>query len=312
MSLTSNIVFFGTPPFAVQSAEAIAKSGRTISLVVTQPDRPSGRGLKMKSSAVYEWAQKHGIQTVRPTKLKDPNFVEELKRSQSRIFVVAAYRRILPKIILDLPELILNVHASLLPRWRGAAPIQRSILQGDTQTGISIMRLVEEMDAGDYMLQKSLQIGADENAGELESRLMEIGAQGLIESLDLLDQSRAQFTKQNPYEVTYAPPIKSVESKIDWGCLRNKIHNQVRAFSPTPGAHTFDGKGRMKIFKTRLNTTSEPLAARGTVFVDKRRLWVACADDWLEIVEVQREGRSRQTVDQFLSGYRVGSHLLWS
>lgn len=312
MKKTSNIIFFGTPPFAVKTVEAIVQSGRNVPLVITQPDRPSGRGLKAQPSAVKEWALSRRQKYIQPLKMKDPAFHEQLKATESKYFVVAAYGRILPKAILDIPELTINVHASLLPRWRGAAPIQRAILSGDQRTGVSIMRLVQEMDAGDYCLQKELKIGEDETRGELEDRLANLGAKALVEALDQIDQGTEKFKKQDSFQVTFAPPITTDETKINWGKTSEVIHNQVRAFQPNPGSYTTDGLTRLKIHRTRQSDISEALLSSGTLLIRDKRLWVACADRWIEILEVQKEGRSRQPIKIFLPGYRVTNPHRWS
>jgi len=313
MSKTGNIVFFGTPEFAVSSLEAILSSGRDISLVVTQPDRPFGRGKKIKASAVKEFAISRKILVIQPAKMKDPKFHNALLETNSKLFVVASYGRILPSSILEIPEMTLNVHASLLPRWRGASPINHAILKGDCETGISIIKLVEELDAGDVMMQKITPIDSEEDAVQLENRLAKLGGEAIVEGLDNVDAGDVVFTPQNSMKVTYAPLLTSKDGQINWGQTTVEIHNQIRGLQRWPGAYTSNQKQRIKIFRSKLNnslTTSRPVP--GKLCVNEDRLWIACGDDWLELLELQREGKSKQPAASFLSGYKLDDATIWS
>lgn len=242
--------------------------------------------------------------------MKDPDFHDQLKKTGSKVFVVAAYGRILPKAILDIPDVTLNVHASLLPNWRGAAPIQRSLMAGDRVTGVSIMRLVEELDAGDVLLQDKVEIGPEMDGGTLEMALSECGAQALIRGLELLDRGEAKFIPQVASLATFAPPIEAGESRIQWTRTATEIHNHVRAFQPRPGTFTTDGRGRLKICRT-LPCEEGSLEAPGTLKVDQHRLFVAAGEGRVEILEIQREGKKRQDARAFLSGYRIGPGQRW-
>ncbi len=311
MGITSNIVFFGTPLFSERSLKAILNSGRHVSLVVTQPDRPHGRGLTICSPPLKKFCLENNLAIEQPRRLKTQEFVNKIFLTQSKLFVVVAYGRILPATLLQIPQMTLNVHASLLPRWRGAAPIARSILSGDTSTGISIMKLVEELDAGDILLQMQTPIGPDETTGELTEKLAQLGARALIESLDLIDSGDVAFTAQDPHKVTHAPPLATEESRIDWNRSSQEIHNMVRAFNPSPGAYTSDEKWRVKIFRTA--RTDEPTLGEipGTLRIQKSRLSVVTKDKWLEILEVQREGKERQLIPSFLCGYPDKGGVRW-
>jgi methionyl-tRNA formyltransferase len=301
----------GSPPFAVRTLEAILLSGRSVPLVVTQPDKPAGRGQKLSTSAVKEFALSKGLAIFQPTKMKDPVFLKALQETGANVFVVAAFGRILPRVLLDIPKLTLNVHASLLPKWRGAGPIERSIVNGDKVTGVSIMKLVEELDAGDVMLQKSMVIEPNETAGELEIRMAEVGAQALIEALDLLDAGKAQFAAQDATQITFAPPIDASEGKLNWTQSVQEVHNRIRGFFPWPGAYTVANGERIKIHRSLPAMQERAPSAPGTLLKSDGKLFVACSDGWIEIVELQRESRKRQPAAQFLAGYRMDPSTRW-
>lgn len=311
MSLTSNIVFFGTPQLAVSSLDAILQSGRQVSLVVSQPDRPVGRGQRLAPTPIKIFAQSKGLNVIQPKKMKDPTLWAQLEKTHSKLFVVAAYGRILPAGLLDVPEMTINVHASLLPRWRGAAPIARTIQAGDKVTGISIMKIVAELDAGDFCLQKSLDVHPEETTKELTERLSVLGGEAVVEALELIEKGKACFVAQDKRLVTFAPPIEKKEATVNWANPAETIHNQVRAFNPWPGADTTDGIQRIKLHRTRLCGISTDGAPAGTLKATKEQLWVAAANEWLEIIELQREGRIRQPAKSFLQGYPIREGTLW-
>ncbi len=311
MAFSSKIVFFGTPEFAVPTLKEILASGREVPLVVTQPDRPAGRGRRMKVPPVKAYALEQGLTILQPEKVKKPDFIASLKGVEADLFVVVAYGRILPREIWTFPRLILNVHASLLPRWRGAAPIARSILAGDATSGVSIMKIVSELDAGDVAMTRSTPIGADENAGQLSTRLAQMGSEVLVEALDLHDRGTLRFVAQDPTQVTYAPSIEVEEARVEWDQTTAQVHNQVRGFNPCPGAYTFDDVQRVKIWKSARSDLPPEKVPSGTLRREKNRLWVATGDGWLEILEIQREGRARQAVAVFLPGYHRGEPHRW-
>lgn len=301
--LTQRIVFFGTPAFATDTLRMLVESGRTVVCAVTQPDKIGGRGNQVLQPAVKICAKQLNIPVVQPEKLRTKNFLGFLSEQSADIFVVAAYGRILSEPLISMPKYILNVHASLLPRWRGAAPIARAIEAGDSVAGVSIMKIVKELDAGDYMLQDSLAIGEDETTGELTDRLAQIGARAMLKALDLIDQQKEFFHKQDESQVTYAKPIEKEEARIDWNKPSKRVHNHIRAMQPMPGAFTMDGNLRIKVHATKHVQIDRDVSAPGSLFVKDGRLLIATQDAWLEATELQREGKGRQATQVFLQGY---------
>jgi methionyl-tRNA formyltransferase len=307
-----NVVFFGTPDFAVVSLDALRRGGHAVSLVVTQPDQPAGRGRKLSEPAVKRYATLHGLPVIQPRKMRDETFLARLRSEKADLFVVAAYGRILPAGVLSIPPVILNVHASILPRWRGAAPIERAILAGDEGTGISIMRIVPELDAGDLLLVRPTPIGGEETGGELTDRLALLGGEALLEGLELLARGEGVFVPQDPARVTFAPPLIPAEARIDWSAPAREIHDRVRAFHPRPGAFTSDDRQKIKLFRTRRTGERADGKLPGALCVGKGELRVATGDEWLSVLEVQREGKSRQEIGSFLPGYPVASGARWT
>ncbi|MFH1263497.1 MAG: methionyl-tRNA formyltransferase [Pseudomonadota bacterium] len=305
------IVFFGTPPFAAASLEALVTRGHEIPLVVTQPDRPAGRGRRVSEPAVKTAAAARGLHVIQPAKMRDESLWSGLRETKAKLFVVAAYGRILPPEILSIPEWSLNVHASLLPRWRGAAPIARAIAAGDRTTGISIMRLVQELDAGDVMLREETAIGPEETCGELTERLAGLGARALLAALEKVEAGTAEFTPQDRSLVTLAPPVTAEEGEIDWKRPSEEIANRVRAFNPWPSAFTTDGRQRIKLFRTAPTEEPSGTASPGSLRWLKNRLWVATGNGWLELKELQREGKARQGISSFLPGYPISPGMQW-
>lgn len=305
------IVFFGTPQFAVPSLAALLAGPDVVVGVVCQPDRPSGRGQQVHAPPVKQAAQVHGIPVLQPTKLRPPEFLEGLRAWAPDLIVVAAYGRILPKTVLDLPRLgCINVHASLLPRYRGAGPIQWSILRGETSTGVTIMQMNERMDEGDILLQRATPIGAGETHGELEPRLATLGAETLQEALALLHRGELHPTPQVHADATLAPLIKKEDGRIDWSLPAIEIARRVRAFNPWPSAHTtWDGK-MLKIHRAHARDHAGDQAP-GTVVAAGDSLDVATGAGTLAIDELQLEGRKRMSAALFARGAtaRVGARL---
>jgi methionyl-tRNA formyltransferase len=301
------IVFMGTPDFAVASLEALVRDGMQVCAVVTAPDKPAGRGLQPSLSAVKKYALAHGIPVLQPEKLKDPVFLEQLKSLHADIQVVVAFR-MLPEIVWNMPPLgTINVHASLLPQYRGAAPIHRAIMNGETTTGVTIFRLQHAIDTGGILMQQSVPIGANETVGELYTTLSQAGANLLVSTLhrlaagDLQEQPQETMIHGNLH---HAPKIFTEDCIIDWKKPGVVIHNQIRGLSPHPGAmSTLDGK-TLKIFKASFEQTSlsnEP----GKMITDgKTRLSFACKDGWIHVESLQLEGKKRMLTTEFLRGYR--------
>jgi len=242
------VLFFGTPEFAVPSLEALLSSSHRVIGVVTQPDKPRGRGQHVSASPVKQKAEAAGVPVWQPTKLRDEEFLEHVRAIAPDLGVVAAYGKILPEVLLQIPRLgMINVHASVLPKYRGAAPIQRSIIEGDKQTGVTIMRVVKELDAGAMMLVDSLTIGADETSEELEPRLAALGAGLLMTVIDQLAQGKASEVPQDDSKATYASRIQKVDGRLEWDQTAQAIHDRVRGLHPWPHAYTFHERARYVI-----------------------------------------------------------------
>jgi len=299
---TERIIFFGTPEFAVPCLEALKKNGKNVVMVVTQPDQPAGRGKKLTSPPIKKFCDEHGMMFIQPKSIKKPDFIDQIKALKPDLFIVVAYGKIFPNSLLELVNLSINVHASILPRWRGASPISQSIFHGDEFTGVSIMKLVEELDAGPVMHVKKIKIDSEDDTASLTLKLSHIGADGLIEALDMLNKDQFEFMEQDESQVTYAPVLKVEDAQIQWSNKAVNIQQHIRAYSPSPGAYTFDGVERIKIFKSKLSdetTDQKP----GTLRRQKKRLSVACGDFWLDLLEAQRPGKNKQGIVDFLNGY---------
>jgi methionyl-tRNA formyltransferase len=304
------ILFAGTPDFALASLRALCDSGVVPLAIYTQPDRPAGRGKKLKASPVKEYALGQNIEVRQPETLKDSDVASEIAQFDADLMVVAAYGLILPQAILDLPKQgCLNVHASLLPRWRGAAPIQAAILAGDDQTGISLMKMTAGLDSGPVFARQSVRVGESENAGELHDRLALLGGQMLCERLPDIVEGRLEAEDQDESLVTHAGKIKRNDAAMNWGDAVVELLRQVRAYNPAPGAF-FEFKGeQVKCWSaTMLDGQNE---AAGTVLAAGRDgIDVACGDGALRMLELQRPGRGRVSAGEFanqlsLSGARL-------
>lgn len=270
--------------------------------VVCQPDRPSGRGQQVHAPPVKELALTHGVPVLQPTKLKPPEFLESLRAWTPDVMIVAAYGRILPKPVLDLPRLgCINVHASLLPRYRGAGPIQWAILRGETTAGVTIMQMNERMDEGDMLLQRSLAIGEQETHGELEPRLSQLGASALQEALTLLQRGELPPTPQDDAQATLAPLIKKEDGRIDWSMPAVEIARRVRAFNPWPSAHTTLDAKLVKVHRARPGPQTAG-SLPGTVLGIDDAISVATGVGVLAIEELQLEGRKRMPASVFARG----------
>jgi len=293
------VAFAGTPPFAASALEAIAAGGHEIVLVVSQPDRPSGRGLKLTPSAVSKCALEHGFALFRPATLKEPEAARRIREARPEVLVVAAYGLILPQAILDIPPRgCLNIHASLLPRWRGAAPIQRAILAGDAETGVGIMRMEAGLDTGPVLLEKRTAIGSRENASALTARLADLGAGAIVEALAQLD--RLAPRSQDEALATYAPKVERSEARIDWTRTSAEIDRRIRAFNPAPGAETLFGGEILKVWEgLPLHAEGLPGSVIGT---HEGCPVVACGGGALALTLVQRAGSRRLPGAEFIRG----------
>ncbi|GAC1419172.1 MAG: methionyl-tRNA formyltransferase [Flavisolibacter sp.] len=297
----------GTPPFAVASLSALVEAGCTILSVITSADKPAGRGMKLQQSAVKEYATAHGLKIIQPLKLKDPAFLKELSLLQSDLQVVVAFR-MLPEVVWNMPPLgTINVHASLLPQYRGAAPINWAIINGEKITGITTFKLTHAIDTGNILLQKSLPIRESESAGELQDRMKDLGAKVLLKTLQGIAEGSLKEMPQtdvNHLELKQAPKIFSDTGKINWEQSVDPIQNLIRGLSPYPGAYTHFQSKMLKIFKSE-KSYAPPNIAPGAWQTDhKSYLRFACANGYILIKELQMEGKKRIAIEEFLKGFR--------
>jgi methionyl-tRNA formyltransferase len=299
------VVFAGTPAFAARALEAIVAAGHEVPLVLTQPDRPAGRGLALASSEVAQAAAALSIALDKPASLKVPGALERLRAAAPEVMVVAAYGLILPRTVLEIPvHGCLNIHASLLPRWRGAAPIQRAILAGDTETGVGIMRMDEGLDTGPVLLERRIQIAARETAATLTAKLAELGAQALLEALAGLDRLKAR--PQDGAGATYASKISKEEALLDWKRSAQELDRAVRAFDPAPGARAPLGGELVKIWEAE--PVSDLQGSPGSVLrADAGELVIACGSGGLRLKTLQRPGGRRMSSADFLRGNSLKS-----
>jgi len=295
-------VFMGTPGFALETLAGLLDFGVNLVGVYTQPDRPKGRGKKLAASPVKQLALEHGIPVFQPQKLRDPEAVKELQELQPDLIIVVAYGQILPKAVLDIPRYhCINVHASLLPKYRGAAPINKAIIDGETETGVTTMLMDVGLDTGDMLVKRSLDIGKNETAERLHDRLALLGREALAETLQQLCAGTLVAEKQNDELSCYAPMLKKEDGLIDWQKPAEDIHNQVRGLDPWPGAYTFLDSEVLKIATTTVavDVSGEP----GTILsADKTGVCVACGEGALIIGELQLPGKKRLSAMNFLSG----------
>ena len=300
------LVFFGTPEFAVPTLDALLRSRHPVVGVVTRPDRPRGRGQKTTAAPVKVRAAAAGLPLLQPDRLTDPAFLGAFAALRPDLGIVAAYGKILTDAVLATPRLgLLNVHASLLPQYRGAAPIHRAIINGDRDTGVTIMRVVKALDAGPMLASVRRPIGADETSDEVERDLARLGADLLVSSVDALASGVAHETPQNDAAATYAHRLTKDEGLIDWAWSAQRIHNLIRGLHPWPHAFTFLGGDR---FILRRSTTSSesPAAPPGTILeAAGDRLSVVAGAGVVNVVEIQAEGKRPMAVREFLAGHRI-------
>lgn len=302
------IVFMGTPDFAVGSLQALAEAGKyEIVSVITQPDRPKGRGRQMLMTPVKEYALSQGYEVHQPQRVKTPEFVAQLREMNPDLIVVAAFGQLLSQEILEMPKYgCINVHASLLPKYRGAAPIHYAIMQGEKESGVTIMQMDIGMDTGDMIKKVAVPIDENMTMGELHDELKVKGAQLLLEVIEDIEAGKAMPEKQNADEATYASLLKRDMERIDWSKAAADIHNLIRGFNPAPGAFTklSDGKN-LKIWGSRLTDKATTAEAGTIVEVTKHSFFVACGDGVLEIIEVQPESKKRMPAQVFINGRGV-------
>jgi methionyl-tRNA formyltransferase len=300
------LVFCGTPQFAVPTLEKLVAAGHSVPLVVTQPDRPRGRGMELVASPVKEAAARLGIPVQQPAAIKNnEEFRAELAAIAPNAIIVVGYGRIIPQWMIDLPPLgNLNLHASLLPKYRGAAPIQWAIARGETVTGVTTMRIDAGLDTGDILLQRELPILREDTSETLAPRLATIGAELMVETLRGLESGQVQPTPQDPSRATLAPILKKEDGRMDFSRPADELFNRLRGFKPWPGAFT---TFRTKTLQVHRAEPAKNPATRtpGAMSIDAARLLVACANNTaLELIEVQMEGKRRMTAQEFINGYQ--------
>jgi len=301
------LIFAGTPEFAAQALSAIVAAGHQVALVLTQPDRPAGRGMALQPSAVKKVALEHGIEVFQPLTLKDAEAQAKIAAIGAEVMVVAAYGLILPQVVLDMPRFgCINIHGSLLPRWRGAAPIQRALLAGDAETGVCIMQMEAGLDTGPVLLRGAFPIEASDTTASLHDRLADLGARLCVEVLGKLPLP----AEPQPAEgVTYAHKIEKAEAVIDWTKSAAELDRHIRAFNPFPGAQAVFGGQTVKLWQAAPIAGSGP--AGSVLAVDKKQIVIACGAGALAVSELQKAGGKRLPVQQFLAGHplKVGDRF---
>ena len=312
------IVFFGTPDFAVESLSRLVNGGYNVVAVVTMPDKPAGRGRQLQQSDVKRYAVEHNLSVLQPVSLKDEVFIEELRAFNAQLFIVIAFR-MLPEAVWQMPPLgTFNLHASLLPRYRGAAPINWAVMTGDTETGVTTFFLKHEIDTGEVIQQRSCPIGREDNVEAVHDRLMVMGADMVLETVDAIIAGTVKPIPQDQMltagqQPTPAPKIFKDTCRIDWNRPAEALYNHIRGLSPYPAAWTTIENEEAKDCTTiKVYATSEPLPfaasespAPGAIVADRKTLRVACADGWLQLLSLQQSGKKRMDTDAFLRGYTI-------
>ena len=303
------IVFMGTPEFAVASLHALVEAGCNVIGVITAPDKPAGRGMKLQESAVKKYAVEKGLPLLQPEKLKNPQFLDNLKSLKADLQVVVAFR-MLPEAVWNMPPLgTINVHGSLLPHYRGAAPINWAVINGEKETGVTTFKLKHEIDTGDILLQDKIPIDENQTAGELHDEMKELGAQLLVKTIkglaggSLQEQPQSAITS-DVNELKHAPKIFTETCRIDWNRPVDELHNLVRGLSPFPGAFSYLKDKMLKIYRSEKEYHPKPIAAGNYETDQKTFLKFACADGYLHVKELQLEGKKKMSVEDFLRGYR--------
>lgn len=312
-SSSLRIIFMGTPEFAVASLDALINAGNHIIAVITAPDKPAGRGMKLTESAVKKFAVSQGLKVFQPEKLKDPAFLEELRLLHADLQIVVAFR-MLPEVVWNMPPLgTVNLHGSLLPHYRGAAPVNWAIINGEKQTGVTTFRLQHEVDTGNILLQETLAIGENENAGELHERMKLTGAALLVNTVKGLAAGKLQETPQQVFlaspdsgelpVIKHAPKINNDTCKIDWSKPAGNVYNLIRGLSPYPASFTFLNTKMLKVYRADIEPLT-PSVAPGEYETDKKTfIRYAAADGYILLEEIQLEGKKRLAVKEFLRGY---------
>ena len=306
------VVFWGTPAPAAVCLDALVDAGAEVTGVITQPDKPVGRKKTLTPPPVAHTAGAHAIPVFQPERLRDTSVDDVLAGWSPEICVVVAYGKIIPARLLNIPDAFVNLHFSLLPAYRGAAPVQRAVMDGCTHTGVTVQHLAPELDSGDIILQETVDIGRDETSGELLDRCTAVGAPLLLRAVALLRAGAAPRTPQDHAAATYAPKMTKDDGLISWTDSAFRIHNCVRACSPWPGTLTFLGSLRLKILSTRLPDVppDNSLSAPGGVLVRASRVYAAAGDGWLELCSVQPAGKRAMPASAFAAGHDIDGAVL--
>ena len=300
------IVFMGTPDFAVASLDALVKEDFHIVGVITAPDKPAGRGMQLQQSAVKKYAVENELKVLQPEKLKNPDFLHELHSLKADLQIVVAFR-MLPEVVWNMPPLgTINVHGSLLPQYRGAAPINWAIINGERETGVTTFKLKHEIDTGDLLLQERIAIDSNETAGELHDKMKEVGAQLLVRTIRQLAEGNIKETPQtgSAESIKHAPKIFTDTCKIDWNKPVGEVYNLIRGLSPFPGAFTYLNGKILKIYKSEKEEVTPEMAAGEVATDNKTYLKFASANGYINVKEMQLEGKKRMQTADFLRGYR--------
>lgn len=312
LAITSfRIVFMGTPEFAVASLDALVKAGYMMAAIITAPDKPAGRGLQLHESAVKEYALAHELKILQPEKLKNAEFLEELRALKADLQVVVAFR-MLPELVWNMPPRgTINLHASLLPQYRGAAPINWAIINGEKETGLTTFKLQHEIDTGNILLQEKIAIGPDETAGELLERMKIAGAQLLVKTVrGIMDGTLAEMSQsailgdEAIEEIRHAPKITTETCRIDWKKRAHEIHNLIRGLSPHPSAFTTLNNKICRIFRSEIEIADHSTDPGSWESDKKTFLKFSCSDGYIHVKEVQLEGKKKMLIADFLRGYR--------
>ncbi len=307
------IIFIGTSDLAVPALDALKEQGHEILAVITQPDRGSGRGKNIRFSPVKEEALKWNLPILQPEQISAQEVQKQIQEMRPELFVVASYGQKIPQEVMDFATYgCINIHPSLLPKYRGAAPIVGPILNGDAKTGVSIMRLAKQLDAGNILAQEELLLDPKETVPTLEPKLAALGAKLLLSVIEQMENGTVQETAQTEAEATYIRQITKEEGKIDFSDPAEKIERMVRAYAPWPSAYTFLENKTFKVWAADVAECEEDVKAPGTVvYVDKKNLFVQCGDGVLALKEVQIEGKKRMTIEEFLRGKKIetGMHF---
>ncbi len=295
------IIFWGTPDFAVPSLKILLDNNHKILAVVTAPDKERGRGQMVSFTPIKQFALQNNIFVLQPEKLKSSEFIDKLKTFECDLYVIVAFK-ILPREIFTIPKFgSLNLHASLLPKFRGAAPIQWTLIKGETETGVTTFALEDKVDTGNIYLQNKIPVFPEDNFGTLHDKLSLLGANAVLETVDSIENGTSQMQKQSDELATPAPKVTKETTQIDWNKSSKEIHNLVRAFSPHPGAFFIHKEKLVKLFKTKIDNTVR--LSQGEILEKKDRLFIGCSDGCLEILEIQFEGRKKMSAAEFLRGY---------